>query len=154
MKPKFYYSQLLKTVKHLLNKHIGKQKKHWNLNVPNQEKHSFKPQISIQGSWIIGQTSSEVYSSFFIVPEEKPKFELYKHTFEKFSSEELKDELEEILSFSDVTPYHLQHEKFGPRINEAYKKLRLEKSSTDGCITLILGNVRPPFRDFEIILQV
>ena len=33
----------------------------------------------------------------------------------------LKDELEEILSISDYTPYHLQHEKIGPRIIEAYR---------------------------------
>ena len=75
----------------------------------------------------------------FNLTEHNIKFELYTDTFDKFSPGELKDELEKILNISAITPYHLQHEKIGPRIFEAYKKLRLEKSSIDGYFILLMG---------------
>ena len=62
-----------------------------------------------------------------------------------FLFEEIKDDLEEILSISDITPSHLQHEKIGQRIIEAYKKFRLEKSRTDGYIILVMGYGGLPF---------
>ena len=37
---------------------------------------------------------------------------------------------------------------------ETYKKLRLEKSSTDGYDILLLGFARSPFRDFEGNLRI
>ena len=40
-------------------------------------------------------------------------------------------------------------EKIGPRCFEAYKKLRLKKSNTDGYIILSMGYAQCPFRDFE-----
>ena len=80
--------------------------------------------------------SSEVYTSIFIITEENTKFKFNKDTFGKFSFEELKDDPEEILSISDITSYHLQHGKIGPRIIEAYGKWRSEKSRTDGVIIL------------------
>ena len=79
---------------------------------------------------------------------------LYTDTFDEFFFTELKGELEEILSISDITPYHLQHEKIGPRIFETYRKLRLEKSSTDGYIIILMGYARSPFRDFESYLRI
>ena len=66
----------------------------------------------------------------------------------------MKDEIEEVLSFSDIRPYHLQHEKIGPLNIEAFKKLSLEKSSTDGYIILLMCYARSPFRDFEIYLRI
>ena len=42
----------------------------------------------------------------------------------------------------------------GPRIIEASKKLRLEKSSTDGYIRLSMGYARSPFQDFESSLRI
>ena len=77
------------------------------------------------------------------------KFELYTDTFDEFSSTELKDGLEEILNISNTIPYHLQHAETFPRKIEAYKKLRLEKGSTDGYIITLLGYPRSPFRDCE-----
>ena len=74
--------------------------------------------------------------------------ELYTDTFDEFSFEELKDEIEEILNISDITPSHLQHKKLGPPINKAYNNLRSEKSSADAYIILILGHAGSPFRDF------
>ena len=69
--------------------------------------------------------------------------------FDEFSFEELKDELEEIPNISDITPYRLRHEKIGPRNIEAYRKLRLEKSNTDGYIILLMGETRSLIGDFE-----
>jgi len=60
---------------------------------------------------MIRLTSPEVYNSIFNKAEENNKFELYTDTFDEFSFTELKNELGEILNISDVTPYHLQHDK-------------------------------------------
>ena len=63
----------------------------------------------------------------------------------------MKDELEEIHDISDITPSDLQHETIGPRNIHAYKKLRSEKSSTDGYVIILLDlqYARSPYRDFE-----
>ena len=103
---------------------------------------------------MLGLTSLEVYNSIFKITEEKYNFELYTDTFNEFSFKELKDELERKLSFPDITPYHLQHAKIGPRIIEAYKKLRLKEGSTDGYIILLMGYTRSLFRDFERFLRI
>ena len=98
--------------------------------------------------------SLEVYISFFNIPEENNPIEIYTHTFEEFSPDELKDEIEEVLSLSDITPHHLQHGKIGPGIIEAYKKLRSKKSSTDGYTILLMGYARSPFRDFQSYYRI
>ena len=98
---------------------------------------------------MIGLTNLELYNCIFIVSEENTKLELYTDNYDEFSFEELKVELEEIISISDKTPYHLQHETIGPRIINAYKNLRAEKLGTDVYILLLLGYARSPFRDFE-----
>ena len=113
-----------------------------------------KPPIQNKGDWMLGLTSLEVYNSIFNITEEHKKFELYTDTFDEFSFEELKNELEELLNISVNTPYPLQHENIGPRIIEAYKKLRSEKSSTDGYIILLMGYARSPLRDFESYLRI
>ena len=45
---------------------------------------------------MIGLISLEVYNSIFKITEENNKFELHTDTFDEFSFEELKDELEDI----------------------------------------------------------
>ena len=72
---------------------------------------------------MIGLTSLVFYNSIFIINATNNKFELYTDNFDEFSFEELKDQLEEILNISDITPFLLQHEKIGRRIIEAYKNL-------------------------------
>ena len=96
----------------------------------------------------------EVYNSAFNITEENNKIELYTDTFDELSFTELKDEVEEILSLSDITPYCLQHEKIGPRIIETYRNLKREKSSTNGYFILLMGYARSPFRDFESCLRI
>ena len=98
--------------------------------------------------------SVEVYKSIFNITEKINKFEFYTDTFYELSFELLKDELEEILKNSDITPYHLQHENIGPVNNQAYRKLRLEKSSNDGYNLLLMGYARSPFQDFESYLRI
>ena len=56
-----------------------------------------------------GITKLKVNNSFFNITEQNKKFEFFTDTFDKVSFEVLKDELEEIVSISDNTPYHLQH---------------------------------------------
>ena len=68
--------------------------------------------------------------------------------------ENLKDELEEILSIPEITPSHLQHEKMGLRYIQDFEKLRSDKSSTDGYVKLLKGFARSSFRDFESYLRI
>ena len=103
---------------------------------------------------MIGLTILEVCSSIFIFNTTNNNFELYTDTFDEFSFTQLKDEPEEIPNSSDNTPYHLQHEKTGPRSFEGNRNLRLEKSSTDAYIVLILSYARSPFREFESYLRI
>ena len=49
----------------------------------------FKPLIQIEGSWMIGLTSLEVYNSIFNITETMNKFEIYKDTFDGFLFTEL-----------------------------------------------------------------
>ena len=114
----------------------------------------FNPAIQIKGDWTISLTSLEVYNSTSNFAEKYNKFELYTDNFNEFSYEEFKYELENILSISDITSYHLQHEKIGPRIIKAYGKLKLEKSKTGRYIILILGDARSPFREVECFLRI
>ena len=98
---------------------------------------------------MIGLTSLEVYNSIFTITDENNKFELYADNFE-----ELKDELEEILSISDITSSYLQHEKIGPRTIQAYRKLGPEKSDTDGYIVLLMAYATSLFQAFESCLRI
>ena len=86
-----------------------------------RETFSFKPSVNlgIDSNWMIGKISLQIYNSIFKTTETNNKFEFYTDKFDEFSFDELKDELEEILNISDITPYHLQHEKIGPRFIQA-----------------------------------
>ena len=103
---------------------------------------------------MVGLTSLEVYDSIYNITEENIKFEFFTDNFDEISFVELKDEFEETLSVSDITPSHLQHEILGPHIIPAYKKLGSEKSTTDGYIILLICYARSPFRDFENYLRI
>ena len=86
--------------------------------------------------------------------EKNNKFELYTDTFDEFSFQEFKDELEEFLNISNILSEHLQDDLLGPRIISASKKLETEKRQTDGYYMLLFGYARSPFRDFEIYLRI
>ena len=88
---------------------------------------------------MVGLTCLEVYNSIFNINEENNKIEPNTDNFDEFSFEKLKYELGEILSISYITPSHLQHEIKRPRNIQACKKIRLDKSSTDGYIISLIG---------------
>ena len=88
------------------------------------------------------------------ITEHNNKFELFTDTFDEFLFTELKDEVEEILNISDITPSYLQHEIIGPLFIEWFRELRLEKLSIDEYIILIMGYARSPFRNFESYLII
>ena len=96
----------------------------------------------------------EVYISLFNITEENNKFDIYRDTSKKFGFLVLKDELEEILNISHITPEHLQDEVLGPRIIDEYYKLSNEKKNSDGYMILLLGYARSPFRGFESYLRI
>ena len=72
----------------------------------------FRLPIQIQGSWMIGLTSLEVYDSVFNIKERNIKFEIYRDTSTNFGFLELKDELDEILVIPHFTPERLQDDEF------------------------------------------
>ena len=114
----------------------------------------FNPPIQTKGNWMLGLIDLEVYNSIFKITKENNKFELYTDTFDEFSFAELKDEVGEILNISEITDDHLEDEILAPRIAETYSKLRLDKTSHDGYIILLMGYARSPFRDFESYLRI
>ena len=48
-----------------------------------RETFHFNPSISIEGSWMIGLTSLEVYNSIFITGEKNSKFDLFTDNFDE-----------------------------------------------------------------------
>ena len=114
----------------------------------------FNPPIQTKGDWMLGLIDLEVYNSIFNITKENNKFELYTDTFDEFSFEELRDEVEEILNISEITDDHLEDEIIAPHIAETYSKLRLDKTSHDGYIILLMGYARSLFRDFESYLRI
>ena len=119
-----------------------------------RETFHFNPPIHIIGDWMLGLTDLEVYNSLFNKNLTNKKFELYTNTFDEFSFEELKDELEEILIIPNITGDLLEDETIGPRIIKTYWKLRSEKSSSDGYNILLMGYARSPIRNFESYLRI
>ena len=62
----------------------------------------------------------EVYNSIFNITEENNMLEIYTDIFDELPFTELIDELEEILSLSDIKPAHLQHGLIAPPIFQTY----------------------------------
>ena len=114
----------------------------------------FNPPIQTKGDWMIGLIDLEVYNSIFNITKENNKFELYTDTFDEFSFEELKDEVEEILNIPEITDDHLENEILAPRIAETYWKLRSDKTRYDGYTILLTGYANSSFRDFESYLRI
>ena len=76
---------------------------------------------------MIGLTSLEVYNSIFISRQENNKFKHYADLVDDFAFTVLKDELEEILDNSKISPANIRDERLGRRNIEEYKKLESEK---------------------------
>ena len=114
----------------------------------------FNPPIQTKEDWMLGLIDLEVYNSVFNITKENNKFELYADTFDEFSFEELKDDVEEVLNVPEITDSHLEDETLFPLITDTYQKWGSDKSSHDGYIILLMGYARSLFRDFESYLRI
>ena len=103
---------------------------------------------------MIGLPSLDVYYSIFDITEKNNKLELYTDFFVELWFTELKDDVEEILGLSDISPQHLQHKIMRPRNFKAYQKFSSEKKQTDAYIMLLMGIARSSFRKFESYLII
>ena len=121
--------------------------------VPRETFH-FNPLIHTKGDWMLGLVDLEVYNSIFIITKENNKFELYTDTFDEFSFEESKDELEEMLNIPNITDSHLEYGTLAPLIVDTYRKLRSDKLSRDGYLVLLMCYATSPFREFESYLRI
>ena len=83
--------------------------------------------ISVEGTWMMGLKSLEVYNSLSNIFHEINKFEVYKDIFSEISFEKLKGELEEIVNISTISHKPLRDEIIGPRIISANKQLETGK---------------------------
>ena len=119
-----------------------------------RETFHFNSPINTKGDWMLGLIDLEVYNSIFNITKENNKFEFYTDTFDEFSFEKLKDEVEEILIIPNITDDHLEDETLAPRIAETYWKLRSDKSKHDGYTILLTGYANSSFRDFESYLRI
>ena len=120
----------------------------------SRETFHFKPLISTEGFWMIGLTSLEVYNSILNITEENTKFEIHTDTFDELSFVELKSELEAFVNHPGLTAEDLEDELLGPRSFQTCRKLRLEKSNTDGYTILLAGYTLSSFRDFKSYLRI
>ena len=74
---------------------------------------------------MIGLTDLEVYNSIFNITKENNRFELYRFLDEEsdpVSYENVRDEIERDLDFSDVTATDLQDEIIAPIIIKEYRE--------------------------------
>ena len=104
MKQKIYYCPLLRNCETLIKQIHRKPEETLEFKrIKPRETFHFNPPIHIKGDWMLGLTDLEVYNSIFKITKEINNFELYKDTFDEFSFEELKEELEEILNIPNIT---------------------------------------------------
>ena len=85
--------------------------------VKSKEINYFNPTMWIEGSWMIGLISLEVYISIFNMTEKTSKFELYKFPDEEsggVSYETFRDKIESDLDISDITATVLEDEILAP----------------------------------------
>ena len=119
-----------------------------------RETFHFNPLILIEGSWMIGLTSLEVYNSITNITENN-EFEHYTGCLDdEVSNNQFKDNIAMILGLPNITPEELSHETFGPKFIEIYRILSMEKRRTDGYYMLLKDYVRSSFGDFESYLRI
>ena len=121
----------------------------------SREAFHFQPPISIEGSWMTGLTSPEVYNSIFNITEENNKFELYKFPDPKrggVSYEKIRDEIEKDLDISDITATDLQDDIIGPIIIDEYREQVTKRMEDGGFVNILAGYTSSLFQDFESYL--
>ena len=80
-----------------------------------------------------------VYNSSFIFTEDNKQFELNTDTFDEFSFEEIKGELEDNVNITNISNEYLRDEEIAPLIISAYRKLQPDKRMTDVSYMLLMG---------------
>ena len=121
-----------------------------------KETFHFKPPIPIEGSWMIGLTDLEVYSSIFNITEENNKFELYKFPDEKaggISYTRVRDEIKKDLDISDITATDLQDDIIGPINIEEYKEQVIKGMKDEQYMIILSTYTRSVFQGFESFLR-
>ena len=81
-----------------------------------RETFHFKPPIQTKGAWMLGLIHLEIYNLIFNINHTNNKFDLFGDTFDEFSFEELRDEVEEIFNIPNITDSNLEDETLAPRI--------------------------------------
>ena len=90
-----------------------------------KETMTFKPLISVEGSWMTGLTDLEVYNSTLNITEENNEFNFYNFPDDKsggVSYIKVTDEIEKDLDFEDITAAELQDGTIAPKYVEEYKE--------------------------------
>ena len=121
-----------------------------------KETFHFKPQFSIEGSWMIGLTDLEVYNSVFDITEQNNKFKLYQFLDEKavgITYEKVRDEIERDLDISDITAADLQDDLIAPIFIEGYKEQVTKRMKNEQYMKIAAGYVSSVFQDFESFLR-
>ena len=121
-----------------------------------KETMTFKPPISIEGSWMIGLTDLEVYNSIFNITEENNKFKLYKFPDEKsggVSYIKVRDEIEKDLDIEDITAADLQDEIIAPMITEENKEQVSKTMKDEQYMNILSIYTSSVFQDFESFLR-
>ena len=121
-----------------------------------RETFHFKPQIQIQGDWMIGLVNLEVYNSIFNITEENNKFELYKFPDEKaggISYTKVRDETEKVLDIEDITATDLQDEIIAPTIFEEYREQVSRRMKGEQYMNILAIYTSSVFQDFESFLR-
>ena len=100
-----------------------------------KETFHFKPPVQINGDWMIGLSSLEVYNSIFNIPEEKNKFEFYIFADKKaggISYIKVRDEIEKDMDISDITASDIEDDIVSPNIIENYRENVTKRMKDDG----------------------
>ena len=109
----------------------------------------------MEGSWMIGLTTVEVYISIYNKTEENNKLELCTDPLDReFSITELNDKVLEVHGLSDISIEVLKYEICGLNIIETYRKLSKEESQTVVYFILILAYNQSSFRDIETYFRI
>ena len=121
-----------------------------------KETFHFRPQIQIQGSWMIGLTDLEIYNSIFNITEENNKFEDYKFPEDKIGGISyilFRDEIEKDLDISDITAADLQDDIIGSIIIEEYNEQVTKRMEDEQYMNILSIYTSSVFQEFESFLR-
>ena len=127
----------------------------FNLTKP-RENFCFKPPNPIEGSWMIGLTSSEVYNFISITTGANNKFIIYAFAQLKnsgVSHEKVKKEIERDLEVSDIRANDLQDETIGQIIIKEYRKQESKGMKLDKHLIILAVYKSSIVQDFETFFK-